>query len=132
MKERKDFPSFSITILEPRIVHVAIKETKELTLQDTILLYDEVEKISNGNKIGILSTFESFLPPNDEVMKYTTSGRPVKLVFASAIVVESLALHVVVMMFMKFNKHPIPRKVFNSKRKALDWLREMRDEEKKK
>lgn len=129
---KKDFPSFSVELVEDRIIHICVKEVDEITLQDNIQFYDEIEKMGKGKKAGVLSTFKSFVPPNKEAMKYSVSERPIKLVYASAIVVESVALHVVIMMFMKFHKHPIPRKVFNSKRKALAWLREMRDEEKKK
>lgn len=53
-------------------------------------------------KWEIVTIFKSFISHNKEVMKYSASDRPVKLLYASAIVVESLALQMVVLMFIAF------------------------------
>ena len=128
---KKDFPAFTISELEERIVLIELKGV-EMGLEETIQLYDEVEKIGKGKKVGTLSIFKAYVPPNDEAMKYSSGSRAPKLVYASAIVVESLATRLVMMMFMNFNVQQVPRKVFSGKRKALQWLREMREKENRK
>ena len=125
MKSKKEFPAFSISEIEDGIALIEYKGI-EMDLDSMIHLYDEIEKFGNGNKIAILNTFKEYVPTNDEAMKYAASDRPPKLLYASAIHVEFLATRLAIMMFMKFNKQRVPRKVFSSKRKALEWLREMR------
>ena len=128
---KKDFPSFTISEIEDRIILIELKGV-EIGLEETIQMYDEVEKIGKGKKVGGLSIFKAYVPPNDEAMKYASGSRPPKLIYASAIVVESLATRLVMMMFMNFNVQQVPRKVFSGKRKALQWLREMREKENRK
>jgi hypothetical protein len=130
VKEEKDFPEFSISEIEKGIALIKHKGV-EMDLQAMIRVYDEIEKIGKGKRIAILNSFDSYIPPDKEAMKYMASKRPPKLIYASAILVESLAIQVVVMMFMRFNKQKVPRKVFNCRRKVLEWLREMKKKEKK-
>ncbi|MBI3502526.1 MAG: hypothetical protein HY063_12110 [Bacteroidetes bacterium] len=121
---KKDFPTFSISEIEKGIAFIEYKGI-EMGLKEIIELYDEIENFGNGKKIAILNTFKEFIPSNEETMKYVEGERPPKLLYASAIVVESLATRLAMMMFMRFNKQRVPRKVFNSKKKAMKWLREM-------
>ena len=128
---KKDFPAFTISGLEEHIILIELKGV-EMGLEETVRLYDEVEKIGKGKKVGGLSIFKAYVPQNDDAMKYASGPRPPKLIYASAIVVESLATRLVMMMFMNFKVQQIPRKVFSGKRKALQWLREMREKENRK
>ena len=121
---KKDFPTFSISEIEKGIAFIEYKGI-EMGLKEIMELYDEIENFGNGKKIAIMNTFKEFVPSNDDATKYAAGDRPPKLIYASAIVVESLATRLAIMMFMRFNKQRVPRKVFSSKRKALEWLREM-------
>ena len=121
----KHFSTFSISEIEKGIIHVEYKGI-EMGLQEIIQLYDSIEEFGNGKKIALLNTFKEYVPSSEETTKYVAGERPPKLLFASSIVVESLATHLTMMMFMKFNTQKVPRKVFSSKRKAIEWLREMK------
>ncbi len=123
---KKDFPTFSISEIENGIALIEYNGI-EMGLKEITQLYDEIESFGRGKKIGILNTFREFVPSSDETLKYVEGERPPKLLYASAIVVESLATRLAMMMFMRFNKQRVPRKIFNSKRKAMEWLCAMRD-----
>lgn len=122
---KKDFPTFCISQIEPGIALIEYKGL-EMGLPEIIQLYDEIEAFGKGKKIAILNTFHEFVPSNDDATRYAAGDRPPKFIYASAIVVKSLAIRLTIMMFMRFNKQKVPRKVFNSKKKALDWLKKMK------
>lgn len=118
-------PPFTVSKIEEDIALVEFSG-ENVDLDSIIMLYDEIEKIANGKKIGIMNTFPGYMNYDEEATKYSASERPPKILFASAIVVESMSIRLIIMMFMRFNKQRMPRQVFNSKTKALAWLREMR------
>lgn len=131
MKERKDFPSFSIIPIEEGIVHIHMKELEELTVDDVAQVHAALEKINNGKRTGVLTTFDGFIPsPGKEVAQYSSSAKAQKLIFATAYLIDSLAMRLVVRFFLNFYKHKIIRKIFSNEQQALEWLREMRDKEK--
>lgn len=127
MKYYKEFPAFRISLLEEGIVHIEMKDSKEMTLADIIQIYDEIEKIGNGEKMCVLTTFNGFVSSkNNEVIKYAASARAKKLVIATAYVIRSLAMTLAVKFFMGFHKQVLPRRIFQDKKKALEWLRKER------
>ena len=122
---KKNSPPFTIFKLEDDIA--LIKYTGvDMNLNSVIDLYDEIEKVGHGKKIAILNVFPNYMRYDEEALKYSASARPPKILFASAIVIESISIQLIMMMFMKFNKQLVTRQVFNSKPRALIWLREMR------
>ncbi|MBI3502525.1 MAG: hypothetical protein HY063_12105 [Bacteroidetes bacterium] len=97
MKSRKEFPSFFISLLGEGIVHVEMKDVKEMSVKDTMQIYDEMERLGNGEKMCVLTTFNGFISSQDkEVSKYATTERAKKLVLATAYVFDSLALRIAV------------------------------------
>lgn len=130
MSYRIEFPACTLQVIADKIVHADFTGG-EIALSDMIQLYDEVEKIGNGERIGMLSTFKNYVPPKDEVMKYIASERPAKLMFASAIIVQSVAMKLVMNLYMRFfNKQTLQRKIFTDKVNAIAWLKKMQMEEK--
>ncbi|HNO71045.1 MAG TPA: hypothetical protein PKO16_04640 [Bacteroidia bacterium] len=124
---KKEFQRFSIISIEERIALVDYNG-KEMVLSDIQELYDELEKMGNGKKMGIMNVFDRAMTPNEEIMAYiNTNPRPGKVLYASAIVVESIAVRLVMMFYMKFYNRAAYRQVFSNRDKAMDWLREVRD-----
>lgn len=132
MEEMLVFSAFTICPIENGIFHIDF--TGEAVTPDVIIqLYDELEKMGNGQQVGILNVFTGYVPPNEKVMEYIASNRPKKIIFASAIVVQSVSMQLVMGLFMEFfNKQKVDRKIFFSEKKAMIWLRKMRDEARKK
>lgn len=126
-----EFRACTLQLIEDKIIHVVFTGG-EITLPEIIQFYDEVEKIGNDERVGILTTFKSYVPPKDDVMKYVASERPPKLIFASAIVVQSIAMRLVMNLYMNFfDKKKPQKKIFNDKVKAIAWLKKMQTKEKK-
>ena len=124
---KKEFQRFSIISIEERIALVDYNG-KEMVLSDIQELYDELEKMGNGKKMGIMNVFDRAMTPNEEIMAYiNTNSRPEKILYASAIVVESIAVRLVMMFYMKFYNRAAYRQVFSNRDKAMDCLMEVRD-----
>ena len=129
MKEKFEFRAFTISTIEDRILLVEIKKIKEMIIQDVIDLHTCVGEMAQGQKVAILSTFQAYIPMNDDVMALSMKKEYQDKIFASATVIDSTALRVAVKFFSTFHKPKQPRKIFNSKEPALKWLRKIREEE---
>ena len=128
MKDKFDFRSCTISKIEDGILLVEIKKIKEMIVQDVTDLHTCVAKLSNGQKMCLLTTFQSYIPMNDEVMAESVKREYQDRILASAIVINSTALRVAVKFFTTFHKPKQPRKIFDSKEPALKWLRKIKNE----
>jgi|ERR1051326_5846473 hypothetical protein len=128
MKDKIDFPAFTISLMEDGIVQADFKKIKEMTVEHVDQLYGAVAKLGEGKKICMLSTFQAYIPMNDEVMEYSMRKEFQDRISASASVLRSTALRVAVNFFLTFHKPKQPRKIFDSKEKALLWLRKIKHE----
>ena len=132
MKEKLDFPAFMISLIEDDIVRVDFKKIKEMTPEHIDQLYSAVEKLGGGKKVGMISTFQGYIPMNNEVMAHSRKKEFQDKVFASASVLKSAALRMAVNFFSSFHKPKHPRKIFSSNESALKWLKQVRAEAKEK
>lgn len=128
MKGKNDFRAFTISKIEDGILLVEIKKIKEMIIQDVIDLHTCVGEMCEGKKVAILSTFHAYIPMNDDVMALSMKKEYQDKIFASATVVHSTALRIAIKFFTTFHKPKQPRKIFDSKEKALNWLRKIKSE----
>ena len=129
MKDKIEFSAFTASLVEEGIVQIDFKKIKEMTLEHVNQLNQAIMKLSSGKKICMLSTFEAYIPMNDEVMKQSMKSEFQKNLLASASVLKSTALRVAVKFFWTFHKPKQPRKIFDSKEPALQWLKKVKEEE---
>ena len=131
MTNIKSSTAFVIRPIEDGIFNIYYSGA-ELTQEMMMQLYDELEERGNGNRVGVLNTFKSYVHPKEKVMEYIASDRPRKIIFASAFVPKAISMQLVMRLFMEFfNKQKVARKTFINESKAIAWLRKMRDEERK-
>lgn len=131
MKESIDLTSCKASLIERGIVHLEMKEVKVTTLQHIVQVYDAVEQLGGGEKMGLLTTFEGYIPGvTKEAYDYSGSARVKSLATGTAYVIDNFALRILVKFFMKFYKQIIPRKIFDNKKDAMEWLRKLRDQKK--
>lgn len=128
MKESFDFPAFSISLVEEGIVQVDIKKIKEMKTEHVDQLYGTIARLAKGNKMSLLTTFQAYIPMNEEVMAHSMKKEFQDQILVSALVIKSAALRVAVKFFMTFHKPKQPRKIFDSREAALKWLRTVRQE----
>jgi len=121
--ETKDHPSYTAYLRSDGIVHLAMKDIEDYTVE---ILREQIQFLSeksNGKKLPVMLTFSSYNSPNDETMKYASKDENMKYTKASAVVVDSLALRLGANFYLHFFKPKTPTKLFNTKEDAVLWLR---------
>ena len=129
MKEKYDFRSCAISKIGDGILLVEIKKIKEMIVQDVVDLHTCVRELSDGKKVCLLTTFQAYIPMNDDVMAESMKKEYQDRILASAIVITSPALRIAVKFFTTFHKPKQPRKIFDSKESALKWLKKIKEEQ---
>ena len=129
MKEKIDFPAFTISLVEDGIVQVDFKKMKEMTLEHVDQLYGAMGELGGDKKMCILTTFQAYIPMNNEVMAHSMKKEFQDKILVSATVLKSTALRVAVKFFWTFHKPKQPRKIFSSRESALQWLRKIKQEQ---
>ena len=134
MKEKLDFPAFTATLVQPRIVNVAFKKIKIIRIDDIKDIAIAIKQLAEEKKVGVFLTFKGFIQPNDEVLVDPARKEIQKHVFATAYVVKSMAIRIGIKFFMNFHgdKEGIPRNIFETKEKAIAWLVKVKEEQKQK
>jgi len=119
-------PSFMAFLLDSGIVHLQMKEIEDYTVEIVKEQIRVLRELGQGEKMPILITFTSYLPPNEESMKYSISEEATVYNKAIAIVVDSLAHRLGGNFYLNFYKPIVPTKLFNSQEKAMTWLAQYR------
>ena len=130
MKDKFDFRSCTVSKLEDGILLVEIKKIKEMIVQDVIGLHTCVKELSDGKKVCLLTTFQEYIPMNDDVMAESMKKEYQDRILASALVITSPALRIAVKFFTTFHKPKQPRKIFDTKESAQKWLKKIKQEQK--
>lgn len=129
MKDKVDFPAFTISLVEDGIVQTDFKKIKEMTVGHVEQLYATMAKMGMGKKVCMLTTFQAYIPMSDDVMAHSMKKEFQEKILASAIVLKSTALRVAVKFFWTFHKPKQPRRIFESTEGALQWLRKVKQEQ---
>jgi hypothetical protein len=125
--DEEDIGSVIYRLYEGRIFHVIIKKKEKITIKMTEKGYDFLNRNGGGRFYNIYE-FSSFSEMDPEVREWcaTTSGN--NYTYVDAIVISNFAQKLIADFYLKFNKPPMPTKIFKSKEKALDWILELNSE----
>jgi len=116
----------TISIIENGFIRILVDEEAEITRKD-ILEINEAKKKLAGNQPHIVL----FIAPihgnvTSEARAAAASKEVCHNAIAKAIVTKSLAQRLVANFFLRFNKPPVPTKLFSIEKEAMDWLKMMR------
>jgi len=125
--DEEDIGSVIYRLYEGRIFHAIIKKKEKITIKMTEKGYDFLNRNGGGRFYNIYE-FSSFSEMDPEVREWcaTTSGN--NYTYVDAIVISNFAQKLIADFYLKFNKPPMPTKIFKSKEKALEWILEMNSE----
>ncbi len=125
--DEEDIGSVIYRLYEGRIFHAIIKKKEKITIKMTEKGYDFLNRNGGGRFYNIYE-FSSFSEMDPEVREWcaTTSGN--NYTYVDAIVISNFAQKLIADFYLKFNKPPMPTKIFKSKEKALDWILELNSE----
>jgi hypothetical protein len=112
----------SITLRNDGIMHIHIKEGKEMQLNDAIKIVDAMGKLGNQQKHPLLIDCGEFATIDKEVRIFSASKEANIYTLADAIAYHSFAHKLLVDFYVNHNKPAIQTKVFPSNEEALAWL----------
>ncbi|MCB0401806.1 MAG: hypothetical protein KDD41_06965 [Flavobacteriales bacterium] len=116
--------SADICILPGGIMHIHIKKTVELSIDDSAEIVAARSKLANNKPYPLLYTATRFVLPSKEVREYVASEERSSLVIADAFVVNSLPQKIIANTFLRINKPVRPTRIFKSKKDAIKWLQQ--------
>lgn len=123
--DEQDIGSVIYRLYEGSIFHAIIKKKEKITIEMTDKGYDFLNRNGGGRFYNIYE-FSSFSEMDPEVREWcaTTSGN--NYTHVDAIVISNFAQKLIADFYLKFNKPTMPTKIFKSKEKALEWIREIK------
>jgi len=125
MKDNSDFPAFTASVIEDKIIHINLKKVKELTVSDISQIYEYYRINGNGKPVFALITFNGFIPINNKAIKEAKKQYNQKLLYASAYVTKSVSIRLAATFFFEFFNPKHPMKFFKNKNEAISWLKKL-------
>lgn len=119
--EEQDIGSVIYRLYEGRIFHAIIKKGEKITLEMTEKGYEFLNRNGGGRFYNIYE-FASFAEMDPEVREWCANTSGNNYTFVDAIVISNFAQKLVADFYLKFNKPPMPTKIFKSREKALEWI----------
>lgn len=109
--------------IENNILIMRAKQDANFTLEVTIEGIEARKKLLEGRKFPVLIDMRLMFQVAEEAREYSATKETTELYLAMAILSgKSLPAKLIGNFFIKFNKPPIPTKMFKSEKKALAWL----------
>ena len=125
--DEEDIGSVIYRLYEGRIFHAIIKKKEKITIKMTEKGYDFLNRNGGGRFYNIYE-FSSFSEMDPEIREWSASTSGNNYTYVDAIVISNFAQKLIADFYLKFNKPPMPTKIFKSKEKALDWILELNSE----
>lgn len=125
--DEQDIGSVIYRLYEGRVFHAIIKKGEKITLEMAEQGYGFLNRNGGGRFYNIYE-FESFAEMDPEVREWSANTSGNNYTFVDAIVISNFAQKLIADFYLKFNKPPMPTKIFKSKEKALEWILEMNGE----
>ena len=119
--EEQDIGSVIYRLYEGRVFHAIIKKGEKITLEMAEQGYGFLNRNGGGRFYNIYE-FESFAEMDPEVREWSANTSGNHYTYVDAIVISNFAQKLVADFYLKFNKPPMPTKIFKSREKALEWI----------
>lgn len=125
-----EFPHTTVYYVAP-VVYLIFKEDAELDVPEVRELVAAAEKLSKGKPYLLLSdTRKDNLIITPQARVVGAEKKEAKFLVANAVIVNSLPVQLTMNFFVNFNKPTFPLKIFNTEKKALEWIYTFADDKK--
>ena len=121
--KKKELPASIISLRSDGIIEFFLKNNMTLNLEDAKQIVQATGEVGEGKKHLILITAGNFTLVDTEVRYYTASPEANIYTIATAIVVNNLPQKLLGNAFIKFNKPPLPTRLFTKEDEATKWLK---------
>lgn len=120
---KKEFKSSILSYRRDGIIHVIYKPSCIIGVEDCYKMAKYISQIGKSDKYLILTEPKegANIETNARHLLASESGNLFTL--KNAIIVDSIIHEMIGNFFIRMDKPPVPTKLFNSKSKALNWLK---------
>ena len=106
-----------------RIMEMHFKKDAEIDIEQVKEIEEVRNKLTGNDRYAVLVCFKGrFITPTKEGREYAAKGKTASNILATAIVVNSLSLKLIVRSYIFFNRPRTKTQMFNKKEKAIKWL----------
>jgi len=112
----------TVELRDDGIVEIYFLENHDIgekEVEDLISAYDE---LLENKKYPLMHIPESFVNFSKEAKAYSVTERGLQYSKAEAYVFTSLGYKIIGNFYLKFNRPPIPTRLFKNKEDAIEWL----------
>lgn len=113
----------SVTLRDDGIMHIHIKEGKEMQLNDAIKVVEALGTLGNKQKYPVLIDCGEFATIDKEVRIFSASKDANVYTLADAVAFHSFAHKLLVDFYVTHNKPAVQTKVFPDNDLAITWLK---------
>lgn len=124
MKKLIELEKLKTGLLEQGIIEIIFKGGYAIEVEDVMKLREINLKISENKPYTVLVQAEEFTSFSREVREFLASRAFAGKTIAKALVFKGVGQHILAGFYLRVNKPYIKTKIFSSRNKAIDWLRE--------
>jgi len=100
----------------------------KVELQDVIGLRELMKDLGKGKELPVYISTIEFLRSTPEANQYASTEEASKYTLANAVLVDNLAKRILFNFFLKFNSPQKPTRGFKTRKKAMKWLLELKNQ----
>lgn len=112
-----------IEVCDDGIMYVQLKADMEIGLEEAQAVFELSLEVGEGIAFPNLIRLNKLLIPTKEAREFVASEERAVRAKAEAFILNSLPQRIVGNFYLRFNKPPVPSKLFTSEEEALAWLR---------
>lgn len=124
MKEKIILEKIEVCLLEEGIIENYFRGEKMIEPTDIIQLRETNLEISDAKPYTVLVEADDLTSFSKETRELLASKEFVGITIAKALVFKSLAQRIISNFYLQINKPHIKTRLFNDRKKAIEWLRE--------
>jgi len=118
----KELKTCRVSLIEDGIIEFAVKEVELSDVKEMVLTAGE---LGGGKMFKNLIIAGEYSSMSSEATQYMNSDEAHRYTIADAIVIDSLAQRILGNFYLGIVNKKRPSKLFNSKEKALHWLKSL-------
>ncbi len=119
----KDFEKLTVSLLDEGVLHIHIKESANIELNDAVKAVEAMGILGGGKKYPVLIDAEDYSSVDNEVRTFSASEESNLFTIADAIAYYSLAQKLMSSFYIQHDKPFVPTKAFPNKEEAIKWLK---------
>lgn len=114
----------NVSLRNDGIVEVNLVPEQDFTIENAREISAALFQLGNGKKFPVMIVAGEYTAPTPETRNFVADERSNKYILAEAYVIITLSQKIIGNFYLEYNKPARPTKLFDSKEKATEWLKQ--------